>query len=89
MNRDKAYLKMIIIFKNSFISSIIDCSYWLLAIISLYLLRIIYLIMFTSFLKNMYLNNLSVFSNKVCSGCGCNCPCECKDCEECSTCGGD
>ena len=44
--------------------------------------------MFTSFLKNIYLNNLSV-SNKVCSGCGCTCPCECKDCEECSTCGGD
>jgi len=45
--------------------------------------------MFTSFLKNIYLNNLSVSDNKVCSGCGCTCPCECKDCEECSTCGGD
>ena len=45
--------------------------------------------MFTYFLKNIYLNNLTVSNNKVCSGCGCTCPCECKDCEECSTCGGD
>ena len=45
--------------------------------------------MITFLLKNIYLNNLSVSNVKVCGGCGCTCPCECKDCEECSTCGGD
>ena len=40
-------------------------------------------------LTNIFLNDISVSSEKVCSGCGCNCPCECKDCEECSTCGGN
>ena len=80
---------MIFIFKNSFSFYQIGCINWLLAKISLYLSKIIYLVMFTSFLKNIYLNNLSVSNNKVCSGCGCNCPCECKDCEECSTCGDD
>ena len=45
--------------------------------------------MFTSLLKINYLNNLSISKERVCDGCGCTCPCECKDCEECSTCGGD
>ena len=45
--------------------------------------------MYTSFTSNIYLDNLSISNNKVCSGCGCTCPCKCKDCEECSTCGGD
>ena len=43
--------------------------------------------MISNFLKNVYLNNLSISNVKVCDGCGCTCPCECKDCEECSTCG--
>ena len=43
--------------------------------------------MLTSFLKNIYRNNLTVSNNELCSGCGCTFPCECKDCEECSTCG--
>ena len=45
--------------------------------------------MFTSLLKIDYLNNLPISNERVCDGCGCTCPCECKDCEECSTCGGD
>ena len=78
-----SFSKIVLVFaKNVF-------KNWLLATTSLYLSEIIYLIMFTSFLKNINLNNLSVSYNKVCSGCGCTCPCECKDCEECSTCGGD
>ena len=89
MNRNKANLKMIFIFKNSVSFAQIYCSNWLLAKIYLYLSKIINLIMFTSFVKNIYLNNLSISNNKVCSGCGCICPCECKDCEECSTCGDD
>ena len=80
---------MIFITTNSFNFHEIYCNYWLLAKISLYLLKIFFLIMFNYFLKNIYLNNLSVSNNKVCVGCGCTCPCECKDCEECSTCGGD
>ena len=84
MNRNKANLKMIFISANSFYLSEILHSNWLLVIISLYLSKKIYFIMFTSLL-----NNLSVSNEKVCGGCGCTCPCECKDCEECSTCGGD
>ena len=80
---------MIFIFENSFSFSKVHFSNWLLAKISLYLSKVIYLIMFTSLLKNIYQNNLSVSNNKVCSGCGCTCPCECKDCKECSTCGDD
>ena len=89
VNRNKAHLKMIFIFKKVFVIAKKYCRDWLSAKLSLYLLKVIYLVMFTSFLKNIYLNNLSVSDNKVCSGCGCTCPCECKDCEECSTCGGD
>ena len=40
-------------------------------------------------LTNIFLNDISVLNEKVCAGCGCNCPCECKDCEECSTYGGN
>ena len=89
MNRNKANLKwfsfskIVLVFEKKY------CDSRLLAKISLYLSKIIYLIMFISFFKNIYLNNLSVSNNKVCSGCGCTCPCECKDCEECSTCGDD
>ena len=45
--------------------------------------------MIISLLKNIYLNNLSISNKQVCGGCGCACPCECKDCKECSTCGGN
>ena len=45
--------------------------------------------MINSLLKNIDHNNLTNSNEKVCDGCGCTCPCECKDCKECSTCGGD
>ena len=45
--------------------------------------------MITALKKINYLNNSSIFNEKVCDRYGCTCLCECKDCEKFSNYGGD